>query len=820
VELREVLSQARGWSERHARWAGAAAVFAIAASALLVRVLPPWDRVFRDGRVVFAEADPWIHMRQVDNLLAHFPLPSFYDPYRLFPGGQPVEAPLLDLLVATVAWVLGLGAPTPRQVDVVGAWAPPVLAGLCVPVLYTLGRLLFGRLVALLAAALLAALPGPFLQRSLLSYTDHHVLEVLLALCVLALLAKALASESATALPASRDDPAKEPIAAPSRWSRGWRYLGARRHSLLAGVALAAYLLAWTRGALLVMVLLAWGGAQLLVDLWHERTPGAAWEALGRCCGVALLLVLPWVPAVPGMAIGVPLLAAAALVGWALPRVERRLLERSRPRRLTAALSSAAALSAATLAVLLLSPLRGPVLSLASRFAPGPGSSTVGEARPWLVAHGAPSLRVVWEDLTTSALLGGLGLLLLAWQSLRSTEASGTHAGRLLLVTWSAAMLAATLVQVRFGYYLTAAVALLASWFVVRFFAAGLQRAFAVVVVLAVALYPNLPRLLPVASRPAPGPTAAWLEALDWLRASTPEPFGDAAAYLARHRRPAAGQAFDYPPSAYGVMTWWDHGYWIARIARRMPVANPTQAGAAEAGAFFTAVDEAEGARRMERLGARYVIVDRSVSVVPQSDGTRLVGALHAMLSWAGRDRDDYMPVLAVREADGRVRPRVFYAPAYYRSLGVRLFAFGGEAVEPRPPFWVAELAPPVAGGGPTPLVVAWSRFDALSAAEAHVDGDPARRRLLGWHPFAPCVRLPALARFRRVFRSSSTLAEGAAGNVPEVSVFAFAGAAASPPDNSLPGPRRTALESAAAGPASSSTPGSREGEPTSQGGR
>src|SRR5204863_7481398 len=62
------------------------------------------------------------------------------------------------------------------------------------------------------------------------------------------------------------------------------------------------------------------------------------------------------------------------------------------------------------------------------------------------------------------------------------------------------------------------------------------------------------------------------------------------------------------PRAAYGVMNWWDHGYWIVAVARRVPVSNATQAGAATASRFFGALTENDGSAVMRRAGARYVV--------------------------------------------------------------------------------------------------------------------------------------------------------------------------------------------------------------------
>lgn len=129
-----------------------------------------------------------------------------------------------------------------------------------------------------------------------------------------------------------------------------------------------------------------------------------------------------------------------------------------------------------------------------------------------------------------------------------------------------------------------------------------------------VAFVPTLRPVIDIASSPR-GPDTAWLETLRWMRDNTPEPFGDPSAYFARYPQPAAGEVFAPPPQAYGVMAWWDYGYWILRIGRRVPVANPTQAGAGTAARFFTATNEASAVRILEETGARYVVANYDLAV-------------------------------------------------------------------------------------------------------------------------------------------------------------------------------------------------------------
>ena len=72
--------------------------------------------------------------------------------------------------------------------------------------------------------------------------------------------------------------------------------------------------------------------------------------------------------------------------------------------------------------------------------------------------------------------------------------------------------------------------------------------------------------------RQTPAPTDGWMQALTWMQANTPEPLGDPNAYYKLYNTD-----YKYPASAYGVTTWWDYGYWVSVIAKRLPSVNPSQ---------------------------------------------------------------------------------------------------------------------------------------------------------------------------------------------------------------------------------------------------
>jgi len=156
------------------------ALLVIAGISLYIRIALPYDQVFVHGSVWFRGTDAWYYMHHIENLAHHFPHINSFDPYMLYPGGGGSPArPFFEWLVASIAWLIGLGSPTPHTIDVVGAYVPPILGTLTIIAVYFIGKELFNHWVGLLSATLAAILPGEFLNRSLLGFTDHHVAESL-----------------------------------------------------------------------------------------------------------------------------------------------------------------------------------------------------------------------------------------------------------------------------------------------------------------------------------------------------------------------------------------------------------------------------------------------------------------------------------------------------------------------------------------------------------------------------------------------------------------------------------------------------------------
>jgi dolichyl-diphosphooligosaccharide--protein glycosyltransferase len=717
-------------SERRDGVAGVEIVLVAATTlaALLLRVLPPWRRVFAGGEVWFQENDPWYHVRVAEAWIAGFPHRLTFDPYLQHPGGggMPV-APFLDLLLAFPAVVLGLSEHAAR---VWMAWVPALLGAAGVMVLWALARQLFDRRVALLAGGLLAVEPGGYLVRTLLGFTDHHALEAVLSLVVLWALASALRAQ------------------------------GRRRviRSGAAGVALGCYLLGWGGGSLLVAVLAAWVGLQALVEgpvTWGRGLAPVLLPAL-LVAGALLACGLGATPrweiqalALAGAAAGVTALDALRALG------ARRCLGRG-AFALAALLAGAALLGTSWLALLAAAPevaldLRYHVL----RFAPSGTALTVGEVRPLLLYGGEVSWLPAWLQFRTSFFLGLAGMAWMTWRWWRSRDR-----GLGLVLVWGLAMLVATLGQVRFAYYLGPALALFAAPVCGAILdlsgaAAGSDaspasravfRGVAVVVVALLAFAPSAASAL-VAAGTDRTPAEPWRQAMEWLRSETPEPFGNPAAYLQvwrekRGREERGGQR-ERPRSSYGVLSWWDYGYWIIGLGRRVPVSNPTQSGARQAALVFLETDHEAVLRTLDEMGARYLVTEAGFAITPRGPQALSAGRFDAMCQWAEIECSRYYEPVLLPDATGTLRPSLLFRPDYYRTLVARLAVFGTDAVVPRGRVLVAELRRPT-GRGPA-AVASTHWFDSSREAEEALRSGAVRGSIFGTDPLRSPVLLPAV---------------------------------------------------------------------------
>ena len=751
--------------------------------ALYLRVAFPYEHVFVGDWIKFTSVDAYRHMYTIDNLVHNFPHLSSFNPYAVYPGGVIEVGRFLffDRLLAGIIWLIGLGSPTQHTVDVVSVYFPAVLGALTVIPVYFTGRALFNRWAGVLSAGLVAILPGEFLGRSLLGFTDYHVAETLFAAIImlfLVLAVKSAAQKELTFNHLKRRDGTviTKPIV----------------YSLLAGIFLGIYLLTWVGALLFVFIIFVFMVVQFIIDHLRNRSTDYLCPVGFITFLIALITLVP----VFDERIYLASLIIALLTPVVLSAVSRLMKGwKLRPAYYPLILIGIGLAGVAVFYVVSPS-LLGSMLAKFSVLTRAGHWRTILEAQPILFPDGEFSLAVVWGNFTTGFFLSLISLGILIHFIIKQGEA-----GRALLVVWSLIILAATLLMRRFAYYFAVNVALLTgyfSWLILQFAgfreradeavqvvsretkkkakqkkkrgagsratASRANMVMGAIIVFFLVFYPLIGPLpsgakpaIDVASQPQFAPSDAWCESLPWLKDNTPEPFGDPDSYYELHEVP-----FHYPETAYGVTAWWDYGYWITRIAHRMPSSNPGQAGARRVAKLFIAQDEASINKGAKRLGSKYIIVDYDTAT----------GKFYAMASWAGSSDEEFYDVYYQLQNNQLVSVLLLY-PEYYRSLAVRLYNFDGREVASQDPMVISYQEKTNSEGERYKEITGTESFTSYEEAEEYVaTRKSGNYRLVGADPFVSPVPLMALGRYILVYSSESSVTQPGVGMIPEVKIF------------------------------------------------
>jgi dolichyl-diphosphooligosaccharide--protein glycosyltransferase len=662
-----------------------------------------YDSVFlSNGFVRFLTNDAWYHMRTLNVLLENYPQRMFFNPMTNYPNGSYIHfGPLFDQMMAIISLILGLGSPSQDLVNTVGAYFPAVLGALTVIPVYYIGKYLGGHKTGILAAILIALAPGHFLQRSLLGFTDHHVAESLFSTLFIMFFMLAIITAKEKGLnfkhvTAKDFTVIKEPLI----------------YSVIAGVMYSAYQLSWPGAALFLLVAMVYAVVQYVLDNFH----GESSDYLGFTGIITFLvsaiLILPFIH--PDMGFSMyyytwfhVATAIGAMVGFAaLSFVQREFKKRN----LKTYYYPVAILGLGILALLATKIVSPSIFSLIIN-APNSvfgvltgGAATIGEVSSMFYYDGSFTLLRATGSFTSSGFFASiLGMIILLVGMFRKAKPA-----EVLVLIWSLLMLFAIYGQNRFAYYYSINVSLLSAYLgglllekvkwsqldekfkatvkspadlpgFLKFI--KIEQVLSVLAIAVVLIYPVYGAALEQ-STASGDPNEPWIEACLWLKSYTPDPGMD---YNAIYEAPENGESFDYPDSAYGVMSWWDYGHYIETLGHRMPNANPFQAGIGGRGSsinetnmpgaapFFTAQSEEEASSVLEvidpdpdKAGARYII----------SDVEMATGKFYAMTAWTLDTEGYYQPYWTGSSYQ--------YLPStrYFNSMESRLHILDGNGLK------------------------------------------------------------------------------------------------------------------------------------------
>ena len=683
-------------------WPYTLAVAIIGFISLWVRTLPSDSVFLSDGSVKFATNDAWYHMRTLRVLLENYPHRMFFNPMTNYPNGSYIHfGPLFDQMMAITSLILGLGHPSSHLVDTVGAYFPAVLGALTVIPVYYIGKYLGGHKTGILAAILIAFAPGQFLTRSLIGFTDHHVAESLFSTLFMMFFMLALISAKEKNLRFEdvfnkKFTVLKEPFL----------------YSVLAGVMYSAYQLCWPGGSLFLLIVLVYAIFQYILDNFRNESSDYLGFTGIVTCLVSTILILPFVH--PDMGFSLYYYSwfhVITSLGTMAGFVALSLIEREFKRKQMKAYYYPLIILGAGILGFIVIKIASPSLYSLIINAPSTvfgiqqgGPSTIGEATSIFYNSGVFTLSKVFSNFTTTGFLASiLGMLILAANLFRKPKPQ-----ELLVLVWSFFILLAIYGQNRFAYYYSINVSVLSAYLgglllekvkwseldqkfksdvksladipkALKF--VKVQHVLAVLLIVVFLIYPvyEYAMLYAVGSDE---PNEPWTEACTWLSSNTPDPGMD---YNAIYEAPTNGELFNYPDTAYGVMSWWDYGHYIETIGHRMPNANPFQAGIGGrrvsinetnqpgAATFFTAPSEEEASAVLEAIDPRS---DKAGSRYIMSDAKMATDIFGAMPAWT-LDTDGYYQAYWTGSQYQSIP-----STRYFNSMEARLHIFDGNGLK------------------------------------------------------------------------------------------------------------------------------------------
>jgi dolichyl-diphosphooligosaccharide--protein glycosyltransferase len=762
--------------------------------ALWLRLLPMINMGNTDVLMMVASDDPLYNLRQVEQILANFPNYAWFEPMTLFPTGQIVHwGPLFPTIIATICVLVG--ATTRPEIISTGLLVPPVMGAMIVVIMYFVGKICGDWKTGLLASGFTAVVSGQFFYRSFYGYMDHHIAEVLFSTIFCLLYMYTIYSEKDIKIELKNISSYKTTL-------------------LLAGLTGITYLLGlfvMPTMILFAMIVGIYTSIQFIIDVYRGRTSEYLLVTNIIIFTIVILGFLFYGIKSPGISIVVysigHVYAYLILIGGTvfLYGVAHFIKEKAWYYFPAILIASGIVFS---LILLIVSPqmYNQFISSFFLFFGQPEWSNTIQEARGWTAA-------LAWMTFNYGLILMIGGALVMLYNNVKDE-----HPHQMYALVWSLIMLVSTWQHVRYEYYLAVNVALLSAvcisfafergWPDIRRLATSISSdtetteankgkeesprskkqkklqkkgsgssqpdylAIALVI-LTVGLgilfvYTSASLSYSNAASGGMRMNPDWRESLDWMANNTPD---TGVNYFTIYNP----DTFKYPPEAYGVMSWWDYGHMITYIAKRIPNANPFQAGVVGptgSANYFMSITEDAGNQVLDRAGTRYVVTDIEMDT----------GKFWAMATWynASVAASPYQMTLLTPAKNNinSYESVLINTRLYYLTMISRLHNFDGSLTIPTTAYYI-EYADPTITKVSLPVITG---AKAMNASEAIRQASEYNLKAPeGYHADAlspvitlPVETVPALMHYRLVHESPNNVFNSNTIDLKYVKVFEY----------------------------------------------
>jgi len=744
-----------------------------------------------DTLLMVASDDPLYNLRQVEQLLANHFTYTWFDPMTQYPVGTDIYWGPLFTYISGFACLVA-GAVTRPEIIGVCLLVPPIMAAVTVVLMYYIGKFCGDWKTGLLASGFTAIISGQFFYRSLYGYFDHHIGEVLFSTLFCLTYLYLLISEK----------DAKIDLKDFASW---------KKTALLAALAGIAYLLGlFLMPTMIVFALIVviFTVIQFVINTCRDVSGEYLLVANTVIFSIAIIGLLIFgikssSLALATYSIGHIYTYLAVIAGTAVLYLLARYLRGKAHIWYPLVLLALAGVGAA--ALYLISPQVFDMLTGATFqfFGQAPVTETVQEARGWTAAN-------AWAAFNYGLILMIGGFLVLIYRMFQEKRPYDTF-----VLVWSAVILYSTCQHVRYEYYLAINIALLSALCIgfvlelggkdllgmIRESAAPdtasdediadkkgkkqkkLQKKkspavtstrYIVVALVAVAagvgclfVYTSVTYSYTNASSGAISMNTDWRDSLVWMENNTPQTGVD---YLTIYDK----KSFTYPNASYGVMSWWDYGHLITYIAKRIPNANPFQAGVVGpdgAAAYFMATNESTANTILDHDGTRYVITDVEMDS----------GKFWAMATWfntTAAAAPYQMTVLVPDQTGTGYQSALLNTDLYYNTMISKLHNFDGSMTPASAAYYVEYADDSITRVSYPVLTNAEAMNTTAAAAKAaqYNKNAPAgyHATVLSSSLVLPVTDIPALQHYRLVYESPTNVFASNKTDVKYVKIFEY----------------------------------------------
>jgi dolichyl-diphosphooligosaccharide--protein glycosyltransferase len=774
---------------------------------LYIRILPFFGIGSGDPINYVGMDDPLYKLREIEQTIANFPAYAWYDPMSYFPFGASIHWGPLSTLIASFMCIVA-GASTRPEIIKVALFMPPIFAALMIPVIYYLVHRLFDWKVGIIAALFVSVVSGQYFARSMYGYLDHHMLEVFFGtfFCLCFILSLMYIKPRGHALK-------KKPDESYTMWIS--RERTAFAYGILTGFSFLLGLFVMPTMILFALIVGMYTFVQMLInhfrqdDNWYLvftnttvfLVPMIGFFAIGwdsilmiaQRYGSSFLGGFSLAAYTPAQPIAYLFLIVATfffyhLVSWRVNNTNIKYIYYM------------IGIAIAVVVALFVFLPTIPTLFISGTFeffGQTAYASTVQEARSW-------------TNTDAYAVFGlGLFLMILGFVVLLYKIATEKRDEFVFAFFWFLLVIVATIQHVRYEYYAAIPVVILSAlaigtvvtWaydlFVVQKAKEGEQKPevttakknkpskrmakepydpmrnskkflcgsilFALVAMGSLFFVTSLATDYTLASGHYVQMNGDWKASMEWLQNNTPETGVD---YYTIYD----SRTFKYPDSAYGVMSWWDYGHLITYIGKRIPNANPFQAGVQGANgsaAYFINTDESVSNTIADNIKIKYVVTDIEMDT----------GKFWAMATWFNESVAGmpYQSVFVMEQSLGNIQPAQLFTDQYYQTMVSKLHNFDGSMREPGMVTYIEYVDPSQQTGYSYPLILRGGNGDyanlSMAMEKYNANADIGyHAALVGTTPVQNPTPVPALRHYRLVYESPSV----AWGDLHYVKIFEY----------------------------------------------